>query len=118
QDGVEVAEGPASIEDRTAAGSTLHLSRVVDASGHPVATVQIDRSGLQLRFLARSERAWLGVDLQPIPDVLAQHLELDADEVALVASVRPSSPAEHADVQPNDIVVAVGGRDRADPDTL
>jgi len=56
-------------------------------------------------------RGWLGVDLQAIDPDLANALDLQSAEGALIARVQPKSPAEEAGLQNGDVVLAFNGRD-------
>lgn len=55
------------------------------------------------------ERGFLGVQIQSVNDELAQALGLDEPIGALVAEVRPGSPAEQAGVQTGDLIVSFDG---------
>lgn len=118
-DDVEIEGSPGfSVDERTVPGTTIPTLRLVDRLGTPAADLRLSGSSLSLRFLPRSDRAWLGVDLQPIPEVLAEHLDLDADEVSLVAHVREDSPAAKSGLAENDIVIGVEGSDSANADAI
>lgn len=56
----------------------------------------------------------LGLRLQPLTDQLRGYFEVE-DGGALVASVRPGSPASEAGIRAGDVVVRVGDRDVDDP---
>jgi S1-C subfamily serine protease len=60
----------------------------------------------------RVRRRLLGVTAatSPLPRRLVRELDLLADQAVEVASVLPSSPADHAGIQPGDYLVAVHGR--------
>src|SRR5690606_19075818 len=47
----------------------------------------------QLKETGRVERGWLGVSIQPVTPEIAQALDLDTAEGALVAQVMPNGPA-------------------------
>ncbi|HEX7238264.1 MAG TPA: Do family serine endopeptidase [Gammaproteobacteria bacterium] len=53
------------------------------------------------------QRGRIGVAIQDVTPGLAQALELTTDRGALVTQVEPGSPAEHAGIQPGDVVVAI-----------
>ena len=63
-------------------------------------------------------RGWLGVSLQPLTPELAESLEMEQVEGALVAEVVADSPAAHAGIRPADVVTAIGGRSMTDGRTL
>ena len=54
------------------------------------------------------ERGWLGVNIQPLNDEIAQSLGLEKAEGALVAQVNDDSPAEKAGLRAGDVIIAVG----------
>jgi hypothetical protein len=54
--------------------------------------------------------AYLGLGVDPLPDVLAIHLGLDPNAGVVVRSVDPEGPAAAAGVQPHDVIRSVGGR--------
>ncbi|MBV8534793.1 MAG: PDZ domain-containing protein, partial [Alphaproteobacteria bacterium] len=52
----------------------------------------------------------LGLALAPLTDDLRNQLGLDESvKGAVVAQVKPGSPAEESGVQPNDVITSVGG---------
>lgn len=63
----------------------------------------------QLRNSGVVERAWIGVQIQPLNDELAEGFGRDNDEGALVASVVPDKPADLAGVQAGDIILSFDG---------
>lgn len=60
-----------------------------------------------LRENGRVERGWLGVQIQPVTEEIAEGLELDRTQGALVASVMPDSPAARAGLRPGDVILKV-----------
>jgi serine protease Do len=54
-------------------------------------------------------RGFLGVQIQPVTDEIAEGLGLDKAEGAIVSNLTPSSPAEKAGIQSGDIVVKANG---------
>ncbi len=56
---------------------------------------------------AKTEKAYLGVVSSSIPDVLAEHLGIKADEGIVVGSVMPDGPAAKAGISVNDIITRV-----------
>jgi hypothetical protein len=87
-------------------GSTC---RVFDAHGSPICRVTWDPVSVRLDFSELSNHAYLGVDLQPVPPALCEHLGLDGAKAAYVVAVSPRSPAEKAGVAVHDIVLRVDG---------
>ncbi len=57
----------------------------------------------------RVPRAWLGLEVQPVSPWLQQAFRLPERRGALVASVRPGSPAAQAGLLPGDVVVELDG---------
>ncbi len=62
-----------------------------------------------LRTEGHVERGWLGVEIQPVDEDIAESLGLETAEGALVARVMKDSPAESAGVTPGDIILGVNG---------
>ena len=63
-------------------------------------------------------RGWLGVEIQPVSQEIADSLGVKGTEGALVARLQPDSPAVGAGVKAGDIVTAVNGDAIADPKDL
>ncbi len=59
----------------------------------------------QLRLHGKVERAWLGVDAQPLLR------SMDSDRGVLVSGVDPGSPAEKAGIKSGDVLLSIGGQD-------
>ena len=55
------------------------------------------------------ERGYVGVQIQPVTDEVAEALGLENAEGALVAQVQPGTPGEKAGLKPGDIVTAIDG---------
>ncbi|MEZ5851378.1 MAG: Do family serine endopeptidase [Hyphomicrobiaceae bacterium] len=60
-------------------------------------------------------RPWLGAKLEPVTHEIAEALGLDRATGALIARVSTGSPAADASLEPGDIILAVDGREVADP---
>lgn len=56
------------------------------------------------------ERAWLGVQIQPVTEDIAESLGIDGTDGALVSQPQDDSPAAKAGVEPGDIIVQVDGK--------
>jgi len=56
------------------------------------------------------QRAWIGVGTQDLTPELASALHVDARAGALVNTVGPATPAEHAHLKAGDIIAGVGGK--------
>lgn len=63
----------------------------------------------QLRDHGSIARGWLGVQIQPVSEDLAQGLGVPEGKGALVAAVTPESPAAKAGVKPGDLIVSMDG---------
>ncbi len=63
-----------------------------------------------LRASGTVDRAWLGVQIQPVTDEIAESLGIESTDGALVSQPQPDSPATKAGVEPGDIIVKVDGR--------
>jgi serine protease Do len=55
-------------------------------------------------------RGWLGVVIQRITPTLAEHLELENQEGALVSRVMPDGPADRAGLERGDVIVEFDGQ--------
>lgn len=72
----------------------------------------------QLKTHGKVERAWLGVQMQPVTEELGKALKLAKAEGALIAAVQPGSPAERAGLRQGDVVTGVDGHPIQDPRDL
>ncbi|MBS9478842.1 Do family serine endopeptidase [Ancylobacter radicis] len=54
-------------------------------------------------------RGYVGVQIQPVSDEVAEALDLKNSEGALVAQVQPGTPGEKAGLKPGDVVTAIDG---------
>lgn len=64
------------------------------------------------------ERGYLGVQIQPMSEDLADSLGLQHNRGELVQSVQPGQPAANAGIQPGDVVLKVDGKDVSPEQTL
>jgi serine protease Do len=71
-----------------------------------------------LRDNGKVTRGWLGVQIQPVTDEIAESMGLTASKGALVSDVTPSSPAAKAGIKTGDTVVSVDGADVLEPKDL
>ena len=60
----------------------------------------------QLRDSGKVERAWIGVQIQPLDDELAEGFGRDNNKGALIASVVAGKPADKAGLQTGDIILS------------
>ncbi len=72
----------------------------------------------QLREHGKVERAWLGVQMQPVTEELRKALETGEAKGALVTAVQPGSPAEKAGLRPGDVVTRLDSLPIGDPRDL
>jgi S1-C subfamily serine protease len=74
----------------------------------PVQIVQPVVAELSTRGYVR--RGWVGVQLQPLENPLADAMGIITREGALVAAVLPDSPAAAASLKPGDVILAIDGK--------
>lgn len=65
----------------------------------------------QLRDAGEVERAWIGVQIQPLDKELAEGFGRQDEKGALIASVVPNKPAGNAGLQTGDIILSFDGQD-------
>ncbi len=58
----------------------------------------------------KAEIAFLGVGTTEVPDILAEHLNLKAEEGVLVNTLQPDGPAAKAGIAVNDIITRIAGQ--------
>lgn len=68
----------------------------------------------QLRDTGHVERGWLGVQIQPVTEAVAESLGLPNDSGVLVADVLPGGPAEAAGVRSGDVILTAAGQHMQD----
>ncbi len=64
------------------------------------------------------KRGWLGVQIQPVSEEIADSLSLKAAKGAMVNEVQADSPAKKAGIEVGDVVLSVGGNAVEDPKDL
>ena len=72
----------------------------------------------QLQKGGHVTRGWLGVQIQPVTEEVADSLGLKAAAGALVAEPQPGSPASAAGLKPGDVITSVDGVEIKDPRDL
>lgn len=72
----------------------------------------------QLRETGRVQRGYLGVTIQSIDRGLAESFGLDRPVGALIADIRPESPAERAGLESGDVILRYEGREVTDSASL
>ena len=68
----------------------------------------------QLRAEGSVARGWLGVQIQPVTEIVAESLGLEKQQGALVASVVPDGPADRAGIETGDVIVRMNGEELDD----
>ncbi len=63
----------------------------------------------ELETNGKVARGWLGVQIQPLTDEIAESLGLKETHGALVAGVEPGSPAALGGVKPGDVIISMNG---------
>jgi serine protease Do len=72
----------------------------------------------QLQKGGHVTRGWLGVQIQPVTEEVADSLGLKAAAGALVAEPQPGGPAATAGLKPGDIITSIDGIEVKDPRDL
>lgn len=72
----------------------------------------------ELKRDGRVARGWLGVHIQSIDETLAESMNLDKEEGALVSSVEPDSPADRSGLKVGDIILNFDGEEVEDARAL
>jgi serine protease Do len=68
----------------------------------------------QLKETGAVTRGWIGVQVQPVTEDIANSLGLGKAEGALVDELQPDGPASKAGIKPGDVVQSVGGEEVKD----
>ena len=72
----------------------------------------------QLQNGGKVDRAWLGVQIQPVTSEIADSLGLKSDKGALIAQPQDGSPGAKAGLKAGDVIVEVNGNEIADAKDL
>lgn len=91
---------------------------VRDGDDNPVASVFNWAGGLTLSMLPRSNRATIGIELDPLPQGLADHLDLDPDGVIYVTRAIKGRAAAKAGLKDHDVIVRIDGDAPANESSL
>jgi serine protease Do len=86
--------------------------------GFAIAGDVVEKVVDQLKSGGGVERGWLGVEIQPVTQDIADSLGLKTASGALVAKENKDAPAAAAGVKVGDVVTAVNGQSVADPREL
>ncbi len=96
------------------AGEVVGINTAIRRDGNDVGfavPINIAKQILpQLRTAGRVSRGWLGVRIQELDEVTAQHLGIDEPRGALVAQVDAGSPADDAGLRKRDVIVEFDGK--------
>ena len=63
-------------------------------------------------------RGWIGVQIQPVTQDIADSLGLKSTDGALVADIQPNSPALAAGIKAGDVITAVNNEEVKGPREL
>jgi serine protease Do len=63
----------------------------------------------QLKDNGKVTRGWIGVQIQPVTEEIAENLGLKSPQGALVAEPQPNGPATKAGIMAGDVITAVNG---------
>ena len=86
--------------------------------GFAIASDVVQNVVQQLKTNGMVTRGWLGVEIQPVNQDIADSLGLKQTQGALVASAQKNSPAAEAGVKPGDVITKVDGEPVANPREL
>jgi serine protease Do len=64
----------------------------------------------QLKATGKVERGWIGAQIQPVTDEIAEAIGLGKSHGAMIASIDPASPAAQVKLQPGDVILAYDGK--------
>lgn len=92
-------------------GGSIGLSFSIPSSMAQVIVEQLKKTGTV-------KRGWLGVAIQDINKSLAESLQLDRPQGALINAVEPEGPASRAGIEPGDVIVTFDGQPIVDADDL
>jgi len=106
--------GPLVTLDGTVVG--LNTLGIPEENGQPIQGLFFAIPVNTVRMITREliehgsvEYPFLGVETVPVTPQLASHLQLPVESGVLVVGVVPGSPADEAGIQPDDIILAIGG---------
>ena len=74
----------------------------------PAPPVEMPQAGAEVP--AAAVRAYLGVAGSQVPDLLGEHLKLEAGQGVVIRTLQPDGPAAKAGLEVNDVVTKVGGK--------
>jgi serine protease Do len=98
-------------------GEVVGINTAIVASGQGIGfAIPISlASGIieQLKQTGEVSRGWLGVGIQDLTPELANYYGIDRENGVLITRVYKDNPADKAGIKPNDIIVAVDGKEVA-----
>jgi len=106
-----------------AEGNVLHRMRMMPnrppRAGQPPIPPRAPRArGIGGGSAMGMPRGQIGIGLGRIDAALAHHLQLNPDEVIIIAHVREGAPADRAGIKPHDIIIRVEGESPVTPQRL
>jgi serine protease Do len=64
----------------------------------------------QLKATGKVERGWIGAQIQPVTNDIAEAIGLDKSHGAMIATIDPASPAAEVKLRPGDVILAYDGK--------
>ena len=95
-------------------GEVIGINSAINAAGSGIGfAIPINMVKLMLKDLktkGRYQKSWLGVQIQPLTENLAESFGLKNTKGALIADVVAGSPAQKAGIRPEDIILEFGDK--------
>jgi serine protease Do len=92
-------------------GGSIGIGFAIPSNAVKTVVAELEKTG-------HVTRGYIGVEAQQISPAMSHALHLPQDKGALIAGVRPDSPASRAGLQPGDVIEAVNGQKISDPRDL
>jgi serine protease Do len=96
------------------AGEVIGINSAIRPSANTIGfavPIQMAKEVLpQLRASGHVTRGWLGVVIQRITPALAEHLDIESQEGALISRVMPDGPADEAGLKRYDVILEFDGK--------
>lgn len=103
-------------------GEVIGINTAINAQaqgiGFAIPTSTVKEVLDELIQQGKVKRPWLGVQIQPVTPDVANFLEYDGSEGAVIYGVVPGGPASKAGIQEGDIILSVDGSNIKTPDDL
>ena len=100
-----------AIYSRNPGGASLGIGFATPVSTAKMVLEQIIKSGTVTR-------GWIGVELQQITPALAESFKLGDTQGAIINGVLTGGPADKGGARPGDVLLAIEGRQVADPQSV